>query len=349
MWPRRRRQLCLLQVNPEIEISTLEFAHKHIKNDSNNNNNNNIVDQQTAKSTTATVSTATVVAQSKSSNKSYKMQQQGNVMTSASLGAQQKQQQQQHLQPKQQQQHKHQQNNNSTTIALPKASHANTSEEIAGGVQDTIYLCNFRVSVDGDWLCLKELQDLDIGQQHSGTGGTSTSNVYGVQRGSGGTQFGQKNKRYSGMSNGLDDNGILTVRNLLGRRFNDAPEHVHKTSSSSSLSHLLTAQHAHADNNHGLIGVFGVGGTGEWSNHRRLLFFNLFPLQYSHTHMYILACISTLASVNSSFIDSAVLFSLFFFPVVQFVFAWKTLHLAFLHYKYYVYCLPSLLLTYTPN
>ncbi|XP_055853361.1 protein RUFY3 isoform X2 [Episyrphus balteatus] len=52
--------------------------------------------------------------------------------------------------------------NMSTTIALPKASHANTSEEIAGGVQDTIYLCNFRVSVDGEWLCLKELQDLDI-------------------------------------------------------------------------------------------------------------------------------------------------------------------------------------------
>jgi len=25
---------------------------------------------------------------------------------------------------------------------------------------DTIYLCNFRVSVDGEWLCLKELQDL---------------------------------------------------------------------------------------------------------------------------------------------------------------------------------------------
>ncbi|XP_055912416.1 protein RUFY3 isoform X2 [Eupeodes corollae] len=52
--------------------------------------------------------------------------------------------------------------NMSTTIALPKASHANTNEEIAGGVQDTIYLCNFRVSVDGEWLCLKELQDLDI-------------------------------------------------------------------------------------------------------------------------------------------------------------------------------------------
>ena len=24
---------------------------------------------------------------------------------------------------------------------------------------EAIYLCNFRVSVDGDWLCLKELQD----------------------------------------------------------------------------------------------------------------------------------------------------------------------------------------------
>lgn len=34
-------------------------------------------------------------------------------------------------------------------------------EEVAGA-QDTIYLCNFRVSVDGEWLCLKELEDLDI-------------------------------------------------------------------------------------------------------------------------------------------------------------------------------------------
>lgn len=34
-------------------------------------------------------------------------------------------------------------------------------EEVAGA-QDTIYLCNFRVSVDGEWLCLKELQDLDL-------------------------------------------------------------------------------------------------------------------------------------------------------------------------------------------
>ncbi|XP_054088554.1 protein RUFY3 isoform X4 [Zeugodacus cucurbitae] len=229
----------------------------------NNNNNNNTVDQQSTQTTTVAV----VVKQSNNSNKAYKMQQQVNVMTSATTVAHQKQHahQQQHQQ-QQQKHHKQQQNNNSTTISLPKATHANTSEEIAGGVQDTIYLCNFRVSVDGDWLCLKELQDLDIGQQHSGGGGGNSNSVYGVQRG---TQLGQKNKRYSGMSNGLDDNGILTVRNLLGRRFNDAPEHVHKTngSSSSSLSHLLTARHAHADN--GLIGVFGVGGTGEWSNHPR--------------------------------------------------------------------------------
>lgn len=29
------------------------------------------------------------------------------------------------------------------------------------GATDTLYLCNFRVSVDGDWLCLKELADID--------------------------------------------------------------------------------------------------------------------------------------------------------------------------------------------
>ena len=28
--------------------------------------------------------------------------------------------------------------------------------------EETIYLCNFRVSVDGDWLCLRELQDVHI-------------------------------------------------------------------------------------------------------------------------------------------------------------------------------------------
>lgn len=33
------------------------------------------------------------------------------------------------------------------------------------GAQDTIYLCNFRVSVDGEWLCLKELQDVEYPPQ----------------------------------------------------------------------------------------------------------------------------------------------------------------------------------------
>jgi len=28
--------------------------------------------------------------------------------------------------------------------------------------EETIYLCNFRVSVDGDWLCLKELTDVNL-------------------------------------------------------------------------------------------------------------------------------------------------------------------------------------------
>ena len=31
------------------------------------------------------------------------------------------------------------------------------------GAEDTIYLCNFRVSVDGDWLCLKELAEASSG------------------------------------------------------------------------------------------------------------------------------------------------------------------------------------------
>lgn len=43
-------------------------------------------------------------------------------------------------------------NNIEGTIVLPK------NKDVTG-VQDTIYLCNFRVSVDGEWLCLKELQD----------------------------------------------------------------------------------------------------------------------------------------------------------------------------------------------
>ena len=28
--------------------------------------------------------------------------------------------------------------------------------------EETIYLCKFRVSVDGDWLCLRELSDVQF-------------------------------------------------------------------------------------------------------------------------------------------------------------------------------------------
>ncbi|ALC47169.1 CG31064 [Drosophila busckii] len=136
-------------------------------------------------------------------------------------------------------------NSNSNTIALPKASHANTSEELAGGVQDTIYLCNFRVSVDGEWLCLKELQDIDVahGQKTVGGGaalinttvGSATAGNAAASAGSGGImrrhqsstnhQFGQRNsKRFSSLSTAsstLEDNGIMAIENLIGRRLCD--------------------------------------------------------------------------------------------------------------------------------
>ena len=35
---------------------------------------------------------------------------------------------------------------------------------------ETIYLCNFRVSVDGDWLCLKELEAGDLSNVNKETG-----------------------------------------------------------------------------------------------------------------------------------------------------------------------------------
>lgn len=47
--------------------------------------------------------------------------------------------------------------------------HVNSGEQQPemAGAQDTIYLCNFRVSVDGEWLCLKELQDVEFNMQDS--------------------------------------------------------------------------------------------------------------------------------------------------------------------------------------
>lgn len=45
-------------------------------------------------------------------------------------------------------------------LGLP--SHRDNPDTDMAGAQDTIYLCNFRVSVDGEWLCLKELHDMDM-------------------------------------------------------------------------------------------------------------------------------------------------------------------------------------------
>ncbi|XP_060646570.1 LOW QUALITY PROTEIN: FYVE and coiled-coil domain-containing protein 1 [Drosophila nasuta] len=182
------------------------------------------------------------------------------------------QQQQQQLQPY---------NNNSNTIALPKASHANTNEELAGGVQDTIYLCNFRVSVDGEWLCLKELQDIDVagGVKTVGGGaaalnvnaGNSIGNSIAAAAGGGNSmgisnvqssrhqqsnhQFGQRNKRYSGLSTAasstLEDNGIMAIENLIGRRLCDVVG-----------SNALAAPPHQQHKNVGLIG----GTLAEWSH-----------------------------------------------------------------------------------
>ncbi|XP_017091937.2 protein RUFY3 isoform X2 [Drosophila bipectinata] len=148
--------------------------------------------------------------------------------------SQSQQQPQQLQQPQQQQQH---QTNNSNTIALPKASHANTSEELAGGVQDTIYLCNFRVSVDGEWLCLKELQDIDVaggtGGQQAGQHTTDAPGNTGSGPGNfstGSSNSSKRNsKRFSGLSTGsngggaldITDNGIMAIENLIGRRLCD--------------------------------------------------------------------------------------------------------------------------------
>ena len=39
-------------------------------------------------------------------------------------------------------------------------------------LNDTIYLCNFKVSVDGDWLCLKKL---DEGEDSGAASGSSVA------------------------------------------------------------------------------------------------------------------------------------------------------------------------------
>lgn len=48
-------------------------------------------------------------------------------------------------------------------LGIPSGiQHNEGNPDEMAGAQDTIYLCNFRVSVDGEWLCLKELHDMDM-------------------------------------------------------------------------------------------------------------------------------------------------------------------------------------------
>jgi hypothetical protein len=49
--------------------------------------------------------------------------------------------------------------------------------------EETIYLCNFRVSVDGDWLCLRELADVQLDMVTSFTSVISEDGGYlSIQR-----------------------------------------------------------------------------------------------------------------------------------------------------------------------
>ncbi|XP_013139671.1 PREDICTED: protein RUFY3 isoform X1 [Papilio polytes] len=48
-------------------------------------------------------------------------------------------------------------------LEVPSEIRRNSGADVEmAGAQDTIYLCNFRVSVDGEWLCLKELHDIEM-------------------------------------------------------------------------------------------------------------------------------------------------------------------------------------------
>ena len=52
-------------------------------------------------------------------------------------------------------------NNSAQTAAANGATGSNSNSD------DTLYLCNFQVFADGDWLCLKELDDQDTSSSAS--------------------------------------------------------------------------------------------------------------------------------------------------------------------------------------
>ncbi|XP_017082961.1 RUN and FYVE domain-containing protein 2 isoform X3 [Drosophila eugracilis] len=167
----------------------------------------------TAATTAATATTGTPTTRAQAA--AAKIQKGQNPPSQQVQPKQQQPQTQQQPLVVQQQQQQHQANNSSNTIALPKASHANTSEELAGGVQDTIYLCNFRVSVDGEWLCLKELQDIDVAggtgsqavQTSEKLGGVPSQTGFGSNFNTGSNSSKRNSKRFSGLSTGSGGGG----------------------------------------------------------------------------------------------------------------------------------------------
>ncbi|XP_038104614.1 RUN and FYVE domain-containing protein 2 isoform X2 [Culex quinquefasciatus] len=78
-----------------------------------------------------------------------------------------------------------------SSSSVPKVATAAPPTGHDSSAQDTIYLCNFRVSVDGEWLCLKELNDLDLKEGSSGHG-------LGYNAGNGGGGAGGGNSGSSG-------------------------------------------------------------------------------------------------------------------------------------------------------
>ena len=56
-------------------------------------------------------------------------------------------------------------NNSSSVVAQTAAANGATGSN--SNSDDTLYLCNFQVFADGDWLCLKELDDQDTSSSAS--------------------------------------------------------------------------------------------------------------------------------------------------------------------------------------
>lgn len=165
-------------------------------------------------------------------------------------------------------------------VHLPSSVKSGVTE-FGSSVPDTIYLCNFRVSVDGEWLCLRELQDFDLGVslpangRHTGVRNAQFSAKAGQgESGRALARHGQKYKRmmggrYNGCGGGggsgfFDDNGIFALHNYLAGRqlFGLGTDSSDTSTSSASCQRthhsMLTAIQPHAPQkpDSGFLGVF---------------------------------------------------------------------------------------------